>query len=101
MRVLILNQFYVPDISPTAHLAASLAEDRAARGDDVTVMTSRGGYVAPHGDAQLASKPNPTVLRLWTPEFGKSSHLRRLVDYASFYSMALFRAATMPKLPNI
>ena len=97
MRVLILNQFYVPDISPTAHLAASLAEDRAARGDDVTVMTSRGGYVAPHGDAQLASKPNPNVLRLWTPEFGKSSHLRRLVDYASYYSLAMFRAATMPK----
>ncbi|MEI6236037.1 MAG: glycosyltransferase family 4 protein [Planctomycetota bacterium] len=97
MRVLILNQFYVPDISPTAHLAASLAEDRAARGDQVTVMTSHGGYVAPHEPVVLGTKPNPNVIRLWTPEFGKSSHLRRLVDYASYYSLALLRTATMPK----
>ena len=28
MRITLLNQFYAPDISPTAQLAASLAEDR-------------------------------------------------------------------------
>ena len=45
MRVTIINQFYKPDLSATAHLAASLAEDRAKRGDEVTVITSSGGYV--------------------------------------------------------
>ena len=43
MRLTILNQFYRPDISPTAHLSASLADHRAKAGDVVTVVTSRGG----------------------------------------------------------
>ena len=41
----LLNQFYAPDISPTAQLAASLAEHRAALGDEVTVITGRAGYL--------------------------------------------------------
>ncbi|HLX61640.1 MAG TPA: glycosyltransferase family 4 protein [Planctomycetota bacterium] len=97
MRVLILNQFYVPDLSPTAHLAASLAEDRAARGDEVTVLTSKGGYVAPNARTAVPEHKNLRVLRLWTPQFGKQTHLRRLVDYASFYSLAMMRALTLPK----
>ena len=32
MRLTLVNQFYAPDISPTAQLAASLAEHRAAQG---------------------------------------------------------------------
>ena len=43
MRLTLLNQFYTPDISPTAHLCASLAEHRAAKGDDVTVVTVAAG----------------------------------------------------------
>jgi glycosyltransferase involved in cell wall biosynthesis len=97
MRVLILNQFYVPDISPTAHLAASLAEDRAARGDEVTVLTGLGGYAGSRSEYRAGSPQNLRVLRLWTPQLGKISHLRRLVDYASFYSLALLRAIFMPK----
>ena len=45
MRLTIVNQFYRPDVAPTAQLAASLAEHRAALGDDVTVITSKGRYV--------------------------------------------------------
>ena len=42
MRLTIVNQYYVPDISPTAQLAASLAEHRAARGDHVTIIAGSG-----------------------------------------------------------
>ena len=45
MRITILNQFYPPDLAPTAHLAASLAAHRAAKGDEVTVITGSGSYV--------------------------------------------------------
>ena len=45
MRLTLVNQFYAPDISPTAQLAASLAEHRAARGDHVTIVTGRAGYL--------------------------------------------------------
>ena len=45
MRLTLLNQFYAPDISPTAQLAASLAEHRVTLGDEVTVVTGRAGYL--------------------------------------------------------
>jgi hypothetical protein len=53
MRITIINQFYPPDLSPTAHLAASLAEHRAALGDEVTVITGRAGYVPTGRSARI------------------------------------------------
>jgi colanic acid biosynthesis glycosyl transferase WcaI len=88
MRITILNQFYPPDLAPTAHLVASLAEHRAALGDDVQVVTSRGGYVANKGGPVENRYPNLRVRRMWTPGLGKSNHLFRLIDYASFYVAA-------------
>ena len=97
MRVTIINQFYAPDISPTAHLAASLAEDRAARGDTVTVVASRGGYVPSSTDAKRDREGNPRVCRLWTPQFGKATILKRCLDYLAFYVLAVWRMLTLPK----
>jgi colanic acid biosynthesis glycosyl transferase WcaI len=97
MRVTLINQFYVPDISPTAHLSTSLAEDRAARGDEVTVITSRGGYI-PDSDAVRGEREgNPRVYRVWTPQLGKSSILYRCVDYLSFYCSSLWRMLRLPQ----
>ena len=97
MRLTILNQYYVPDISPTAHLAASLAEHRAAAGDDVTVVTSVGGYVAVAGSAtDVAQAQNPKVFRIWTPKLGKQKGISRVLDYAFFYIGAVWRLARLP-----
>lgn len=87
MRITIINQFYVPDIAPTAHLSASLAEHLAESGHDVTVVTSRGGYTK---DARSDSGAGTaggrvTVKRVWTPKLGKGSLVKRLTDYAFFY----------------
>lgn len=90
MRITILNQFYLPELAPTAHLAASLAEHRAAQGDKVQVIASRGGYVAKDARAATDEIANLKVRRLWTPRLGKSNHLFRLIDYASFYLAAAF-----------
>lgn len=98
MRLLIINQFYVPDISPTAHLSATLAEHRAAQGDRVTVLTSYGGYVDLSKEQQAAqSQGNPRVIRVWTPKLGKKTILHRITDYACFYAVATIRAAFMHK----
>jgi colanic acid biosynthesis glycosyl transferase WcaI len=96
MRIAILNQFYVPDLSPTAHLAASLAEHRAANGDEVTIVTSRGGYVDVSHAAASAVDQNPRVYRLWTPRLGKASVLRRCIDYGVFYALACWRMLRIP-----
>lgn len=96
MRLLIINQFYPPDLAPTGHMAASVARHRAALGDQVTVLTGRGGYVP---ESPTSSSPSPEsvqVLRLWTPGLGKSSALRRLADYAAFCLQALLYAISLP-----
>ncbi len=87
MRITIINQFYVPDIAPTAHLSASLAEHLAESGHEVTVVTSRGGYTQDAKDASGAGTAGGrvSVKRVWTPKLGKGSLLKRLTDYAFFY----------------
>lgn len=97
MRITILNQFYTPDISPTAHLAASLAKRRAALGDTVTVVASRGGYVPASADERKSDEGNPRIHRVWTPRLGKSSILKRCADYAVFYALATWRLLTLPQ----
>lgn len=97
-RVTILNQFYVPDLSPTAHLSASLAEHLAQQGHNVTVVTSQGGYVpASNKAAREEREGNPSVRRIWTPRLGKATVIKRCIDYGVFYLGAVWRLATMPK----
>ena len=97
MRITLVNQFYRPDIAPTAHLAATLAEHRAELGDEVTIIAGRGSYTAKGvrtpGEARGTS--NPRVLRVWTPGLGKSTNVRRVVDYAAYYLFTVLKLLTM------
>lgn len=98
MRLTLVNQFYAPDISPTAQSAASLAEHRAAKGDRVTVITGRAGYLedlAPTGSMQTG--PGLRVRRVWTPSLGKSSVARRLLGYATFLVGSVVRLVVLPR----
>jgi glycosyltransferase involved in cell wall biosynthesis len=94
MRLTLINQFYTPDISPTAHLCASLAEHRAAVGDRVTVIAGRGGYVKPVAAAQDGAV---RVIHTWTAQLGSNSFLRRLVDWLTFYFTAMMRTVLLPR----
>lgn len=97
MRLTLVNQFYAPDISPTAQLAASLAEHRAELGDEVTVITGRAGYL--EGLAPAEPGPRATSLRVrraWTPHLGKSSLWRRLLGYLTFLVGATARLLVQP-----
>ncbi len=97
MRLTLINQFYPPDLAPTGHLAASLAEHRAEKGDRVTVVTSLGGYVPGSASRAADEAGNPRVVRLWSPQLGRGSHLKRIADYVSFYFQAALRVLALPK----
>jgi colanic acid biosynthesis glycosyl transferase WcaI len=105
MRVTIVNLFYPPDLAPSAHLAASLADHRAALGDDVTVVCGTGSYLGGAGrdgpSSQADGPPGPSgeprVTRLWTPALGKANTARRLGDYASFLLGAIVRLLFLPR----
>jgi len=97
MRITLINQFYPPDLAPTGHLSASLVEHRANLGDELRVITGRGGYVASSRRIELGAHERIRVHRLWTTGLGKSRLLFRLADYLSFYLQA---AAWMIFLPR-
>jgi colanic acid biosynthesis glycosyl transferase WcaI len=99
VRLTIINQFYTPDISPTAHLSASLAEHLASKGHDVTVITSRGGYSkdAEKKDGAADRASSVDVRRIWTPQLGKASIVKRLADYFFFYLGTFFTAAFLQR----
>jgi colanic acid biosynthesis glycosyl transferase WcaI len=97
MRLTLINQFYKPDLAPTGHMAASLAEHRAKKGDSVTVITSTGGYVSESNSPVAVLLPNLSISRLWTPRLGKAHKLNRVLDYAAFYLLAALRMLFLPR----
>ena len=95
MRVALINQFYPPDVSPTAHLCASLAEHRAMKGDRVTVVTSWSAYLAPL--TREAASGDVKVKRAWSTRWGSRSRLRRFFDWATFYFSAVVATARLAR----
>jgi len=92
MRVVALNQFYAPDHAATSQLLTDLCESLASQGDEVTVITSRGGY-------QGASLPpretraGVEIIRTHATHFGKKTMAGRLADYLSFWSTSVLQTA--------
>jgi glycosyltransferase involved in cell wall biosynthesis len=93
MRLTLINQFYLPDLSPTAHLCASLAKHRAALGDQVTVLTGDCGYLGPI--TTPPSDDSVNVRRLRTSHLGSRTKVRRLLDWATFYFSALIETTRL------
>lgn len=99
MRLTLVNLFYPPDLAASAHLAASLADHRAAEGDEVTIVCGRGGYLggAERGARSSRAADAPTVIRTWTPALGKETNARRLGDYIAFLAGAVARLVILPR----
>lgn len=88
-RILFVNRFYYPDHSATAQILTDLAEALAARGWEVSVVTSRLCYDDPSvvlpGREERAAV---TIRRLWSSRFGRAGLVGRAIDYLSFYVTA-------------
>lgn len=95
MRITLINQFYKPDVAPTAQLTADVAEHFAKLGHQVTVVASRGGYVQASEQARSERCSNLHICRVWTPKLGKASTLKRCIDYLVFYVMTFIKLVTL------
>jgi glycosyltransferase involved in cell wall biosynthesis len=99
MRILFLNQYYIPDTAATGQLLADVAEELAAQGHEVHVICSRrtysGGTEAFATD-QLVSGVH--VYRVGAAGFGRTTHIGRTLDWLSFYVLALWRALRLTKM---
>lgn len=95
MRLLLLNQFYAPDISPTAQLARSLVEHRARRGDECTVVCGSGGYADARDPRPLHAAVR--VRRVWAPKLARGSILSRGWTYTTYVLAATWTVLRMPR----
>jgi glycosyltransferase involved in cell wall biosynthesis len=84
--LLLVNQYFWPDMAATAQLLAELAEDLSTGGAEVTVLAGRGSY-APGRPGRLPRKEEwrgVAIRRVWCTSFGRGSTLARVVDYLTF-----------------
>jgi colanic acid biosynthesis glycosyl transferase WcaI len=90
--LLFVNQHYYPDFASTGQHLTDLAEHLAAAGYDVSVLCSRGKYLAGSLDVPEEEVHNGVhIHRIQGTSFGRGTHLGRILDYASFYLQALLR----------
>ena len=89
-RVLLVNQYFWPDMAATAQLLSDLAEDLVAAGWAVTALPGRGGY-APGRDGPLPNRErwrDIEIHRVWSTDLGRGSKVRRILDYATYFLSA-------------
>jgi glycosyltransferase involved in cell wall biosynthesis len=91
LKVLLLNQFFHPDLSATAQLATDLAEDLVAAGCEVTALAARGAYLGGGRLPRAETYRGIRIERVRCTSLGKKSIGRRLLDYGSFYAAAAAR----------
>ena len=87
MKVVILNQYYVPDVASTGHLLFELAENIAKQGAEVSVITCRPSY-GPKETWQECPKEEYKsgvhVKRMWTTRYSKDSIIGRIINSITF-----------------
>ncbi|GAO01360.1 glycosyltransferase family 4 protein [Anaeromyxobacter sp. PSR-1] len=97
MKVLLLNQFFHPDLSATSQIATDLAEDLVTAGMNVTALAGRGSYLGGQQLAQRSVHRGVEIVRASATSFGKRTLFHRAADYASFYLAATAALARLPR----
>jgi colanic acid biosynthesis glycosyl transferase WcaI len=97
MRILLINQFYIPDVAATGQLLADVAEELAAQSHEVHVICSRGNYSGGKSIDRRGSN-GIQVHRVHATSFGRSRMFGRIIDYFSFYILAMWKALRLPKM---
>jgi glycosyltransferase involved in cell wall biosynthesis len=84
VRIVLLNQFYPPDVAPTGRYLHDLACALVANGHTVTVIASRHAYGG-GGDFEAREELDGVqVIRLSGSGFGRESYLGKLADYTAY-----------------
>jgi colanic acid biosynthesis glycosyl transferase WcaI len=97
MRVLAVNQFYLPDVSATAQLLGELCEDLSAAGHDVEVIASQGTYLGGGRLGRFQRLGGVSIRRTWATTLGKRTTVHRATDYMTFWMSAIAGALLGPR----
>ncbi len=96
MRLLLVNQFYPPDVAPTGQYLHDLALCLVERGHDVEVLCSQRSYNGGGDYRPLEVLDGVTVRRLSGFGFGRRG-TGRVADYASFHAAVAAHALRRPR----
>jgi len=102
MRIAILHMRYLPELTGTGPLVAELASDLAARGEEVTVITSMPHYGLrtpgrSGGPAGEGHERGVRVVRTLAFPYGSGRALGRAVDYGLYAALSTFSGLAMSK----
>ncbi|MEM7145917.1 MAG: glycosyltransferase family 4 protein [Verrucomicrobiota bacterium] len=101
MHVVLLNQYYPPDLAPTGAMLKEVAERMVADGHEVTVVCGRGGYSGKgQGEEGEEESSDVRVERVRSTRFGRGSHLARVADYAGYYFGVMWKLFWMSPRPE-
>ncbi len=92
MRVLVLNQFFWPDLSATSQLLTGLVQHLAEEGHEVTVVCGRASYAGP----DVTESPDVRILRTFDLPFGRGS-AARILSYLTYFAGALWHGLRCPR----
>ncbi|MEW6378981.1 MAG: glycosyltransferase family 4 protein [bacterium] len=100
-KLLIINQFFYPDLAATSQLMTDLVGELRSRKMPVDVVTGNRGYTNP--GARYPEEENycgAHIHRCWSTGFNRGGKSSRLCNYLSFYPGALARClqVTKPKV---
>ena len=95
MRILLINEYYPPDTSATAHMAEVVVRTLAAR-HEVTVLAGRPSYDPteryPWKLLRRDKKENVTVERVGSTTYPRFRMRRRVTNYLTYLALAVPRA---------
>lgn len=98
MRILLLNEYYPPDTSATAKMAALVAEHLAQR-HEVTVLAGRPSYDPTEYYAFALLRRDVqngvTVERVGSTDYPRHKMKRRVANYLSYLALAVPRAIAL------
>jgi len=102
--LVILNQYYMPDVASTGHLLHELAHELAGEGFDVSVVTTRPSY-GPRETWQPVKLHEVVdrveVRRLLSTRFNKNNLLGRLLNSLTFIGPLTIRMLLTSRRRNV
>jgi len=101
VRILLLNQFYPPDVAPTGQFLGDLAAALAARGHEVHVACSRRSYDGGQDYPPEEVRDGAHVHRLPGPGYGRRGTAGRIADYAAFAIHLVVRGVSRLPRPDL
>lgn len=99
MKVLLVNQFFPPDLAPTGVVLRDLAGVLAARGHSVTVLCSRHSYAG--SVAEDVSQSEVNVVRVGGVAVARRGFGGTLFRYLAFHAAAFRRARRLLPAPDV